>query len=379
MSAAPRGLSIYWYWPFPHLFENRLALSMRRPEDRLTIQSLSTRFGQPVTTEVASYETVRDLPEPTPAGTGTVRWAFSRARTYWARARRRASLLGSRHFDVAHIFSLNLFTDAWTLRSIARKTPLVSTVHDVYPHEPRIPSTLQNRLLANVYRNAGTLVVAHEWMHSQLIENFDVDPERIEIVPLPVHRAHVSAEVVEASSMPTVLFFGRFRQNKGIPQFLKAIETLGDVDELRFVFAGRGSRDLEQRVQAAADRDGRITADLRFIPEDRKDALYRTADLVVLPYTNFASQSGVLSDAYAYGIPVIGTDVGALGETIREDGSGWVVRAGDAEALAAAILDAVTDDEARKQKAALINRVAAERSFDAVGQRIRQLYERLVT
>ena len=58
--------------------------------------------------------------------------------------------------------------------------------------------------------------------------------------------------------------------------------------------------------------------------------------MLVLPYTAFNSQSGVLTrDAYAAMRPVIATTVGALGRAVTTDGSGWLVPPGDVEALCA--------------------------------------------
>lgn len=72
--------------------------------------------------------------------------------------------------------------------------------------------------------------------------------------------------------------------------------------------------------------------------EPAGDQLFREAWGVVLPYETFSSQSGGLHDASGHGRPVVVTDVGALGATVRHDGTGAVVTVDDAEALAAALV-----------------------------------------
>jgi glycosyltransferase involved in cell wall biosynthesis len=59
------------------------------------------------------------------------------------------------------------------------------------------------------------------------------------------------------------------------------------------------------------------------------------AALVVLPYREIES-SGVLATALGHGRPVVVTDVGSLGDTVREFAAGAVVPPGDAETLAEA-------------------------------------------
>jgi glycosyltransferase involved in cell wall biosynthesis len=59
------------------------------------------------------------------------------------------------------------------------------------------------------------------------------------------------------------------------------------------------------------------------------------AAVVVLPYRQLDS-SGVLATAIGYRRPVVVSDVGSLGETVREFGAGEVVAPGDPKALAEA-------------------------------------------
>jgi glycosyltransferase involved in cell wall biosynthesis len=133
---------------------------------------------------------------------------------------------------------------------------------------------------------------------------------------------------------------------------------------------------LEAAVRAAADHDDRIVAEIAHIPLDRKDELFRRAALVVLPYTSFASQSAVLGDAYSYRRPAIVTDVGSLAETVRTDGTGWVVPASDPTALAEALLEAIRDPTKRKGAAESTAVAATARSPERVGMMIRKVYEK---
>jgi glycosyltransferase involved in cell wall biosynthesis len=177
---------------------------------------------------------------------------------------------------------------------------------------------------------------------------------------------------------PTVLFFGAFRRNKGIDVLLDAIERLRGGLDARFVFAGRGFPDVEQRVAEAAARDDRIEAEIGYATARRKSELHAAADLMVLPYTSFASQSAVLQDAYAHRLPVVVTEVGALGETIREDGTGWVVPPNDASRLAEAVSLALHDPAGLRAAAAAADAIALARTPLLTGRRWREVYERAI-
>ena len=82
---------------------------------------------------------------------------------------------------------------------------------------------------------------------------------------------------------------------------------------------------------------GRVELIDRFVSEQEVADLFGRSSLVVLPYTSFAAQSGVLHQALTYALPVVVSDVGALGESVRRWGVGEVVPPGDERALAWAI------------------------------------------
>ena len=87
-----------------------------------------------------------------------------------------------------------------------------------------------------------------------------------------------------------------------------------------------------------------------YISSERRAQLYLRADVVVMPYDELPAQSGVLQDAYASGRPSIVTDVGALGPSVREDRTGWVVRAGSPEELAQTIRRAAERRQERHER-----------------------------
>ena len=78
------------------------------------------------------------------------------------------------------------------------------------------------------------------------------------------------------------------------------------------------------------------------IPEESVSGFFSRARLVILPYTSFASQSGVLHLAMAHARPVVVTEIGALGESVRRWRVGEVVPPGDAAGLADGIERALT-------------------------------------
>jgi len=369
-------VNVYWYWPFLRREELGLASGVVGPGDELLVH-VTARATDPATSSVPGCTVVAALPNVAERRERSPRWLASRASTYVRRALIRDRTVRFGRFDVCHVMYLNRFTDPVALRRLGRRTALVSSVHDVVPHQRRLPKAAERALLRVLYDGAGTLVVHHDFVRRRLLEEFAVDPGRVFVVPLQVPEVAIDPREGVPSppaSRPVVLFFGAFRRNKGVDVLLDAIRATTGETDATFVFAGRGAPDVEHLVASAAANDPRIRAEIGFATLERKEELFRAADLVVLPYTSFASQSAVLQDAYAHGVPVVVSDVGALGDAVREDGTGVVVPPGDRVALAGAVTDALADDASRRAMSAAAARIAAARRPEAVGQVLRQVY-----
>ena len=362
-------MKILWFWPHPHREVSGLALAALTPGDDLTVQALSA-YDAEALGGVFPYEVVRDLPDP------VVRGGLRRMRSLSRALRRllaRRRLVSKCQPDVVHVQTLVYELDAFDLRRLARRVAVVAVVHDVTPHVPRLPGWAQAWCHRRVYGSPVELVVYHQWLASRLTEGFGVDPDRLHVLPLALdaHR-RTSPRPVDG----TVLFFGSLRRNKGLDVLLAALNIL-DREDVRCVIAGAADDATYQRLRAAvASSSSEIRLELGHVTDERKWELFDAASVVVLPYTAFESQSGVLADAYAARRPVVVTDVGALGDAVRQDGTGVVVTPRDPRALADGLREVLSGPSARYRDA--LDAAAARQSRDVVGRRLRDVYDAAV-
>jgi len=204
------------------------------------------------------------------------------------------------------------------LRRVADERPVVLTAHDVLPRRAKAL-----RAWPDVLETAERVVVHSHRGVEQLVE-LGLDRERIARIPHPVFEG----EELPAPSGRTLLFFGLIRDYKGLDVLL---EALPEVPDAHLVVAGDPLDPVEE-----AELGGRVEWRLGFRPEAEVRELMGQAAVVVLPYRRLDS-SGVLATAIGYRRPVVVTDVGSLGEIVREFGAGEVVPPGDARALAQGI------------------------------------------
>ena len=114
------------------------------------------------------------------------------------------------------------------------------------------------------------------------------------------------------------------------------------------------------------------------VPEDELAALYRNTQLFVLS-SNEEGLGLVLAEAMACGTPVVSTDCGGPSTLIEDGQTGFLVPTGDAAALADRMAHVLTHPEkARALGRAGRERVEAEFSIEAAGERFLQVYDDLL-
>jgi glycosyltransferase involved in cell wall biosynthesis len=105
--------------------------------------------------------------------------------------------------------------------------------------------------------------------------------------------------------------------------------------------------EVEARCRQLGWWENRVRT-LDWVPAERRYDLLRDVDLLVAPHTPSLETRLSLRtrflEALAAGCPVITSEGGTVSRLLREHAAGWVVPPGDAEALAAALRDALTGD-----------------------------------
>jgi glycosyltransferase involved in cell wall biosynthesis len=149
---------------------------------------------------------------------------------------------------------------------------------------------------------------------------------------------------------PLVLYAGKLSIGKGTPVLLEALDRIAAaVPGARVVLAGKGDLAIPVRP------DLRV---LGVLPQPELFALYRAADVVVVPSVWPEPLSRVLLEAMRVGRPVVATAVGGTPEAVEHGVTGLLVPRRDPEALAKAVIELLLDPERRGR----MGRAAAERA-----------------
>jgi glycosyltransferase involved in cell wall biosynthesis len=193
---------------------------------------------------------------------------------------------------------------------------------------------------------------------------------------LPIYECYGGAGVDRESARrelgltrDTVLFFGYVRPYKGLAVLLRAMPRVLEKLDVDLLVVGEFYEDRTKYDKLIDDLGirGHVRVVAEHVPDEGVRTYFSAADVVALPYLS-ATQSGITQIAYAFGLPVISTDVGGLPEVVRDGETGYIVKAKDDEALAAAIVRYFTGGE----RARLVAGVDAERRRDRAGELMRK-------
>lgn len=280
--------------------------------------------------------------------------------------------------DIVHIDEepYNLAT-WWALRA-ARQSgakSLFFSWQNIARHYPPPFRWMERQVLRGVdYAIMGTESADSVWRTkgysgpSAVIPQFGVDPDLFQ-----------AAE--QSTSRPfTIGYFGRLVEEKGLLILLKALAQLEDPNwRLRLVGGGPLRTALEGSALALGIADQVEFCDQ--VPSSAMPAQYQNLDALVLPSLtrpNWKEQFGrVLIEAMASGVPVIGSDSGAIPGVIGE--AGLIVPEGDAAALAAALSRLQQDTTLRQHLAeAGRARVLAQFTHEGVAQATVEVYETML-
>ncbi len=249
-----------------------------------------------------------------------------------------------------------------------RGTKVVLVCDNLVAHEPRL---FDAAFSAWMLRNSDGYLVMSDAVERDLDRLKPGAPRRH--VPHPFYaqfdRGRHTRESARASLGLTgdvALFFGYVRHYKGLDTLLQAWPKVrARRPGATLVVAGESYEKPDlHRTLATAAGEGAVRMLDRYIADDEVEALFRAADVTVLPYRS-ATQSGVTHVSYALGVPVIATRVGGIAETVREGETGLTCAPEDPDALADTIVRYFEQD-LRARMAAPIAALQAKHSWAAL-------------
>jgi D-inositol-3-phosphate glycosyltransferase len=229
---------------------------------------------------------------------------------------------------------------------------LVLTAHNVNTRKRDGTDSFLNRLSLRIQYSLSDHIFVHsERMKAELVSDFGRSKDKVSVIPFGINNTvpNTALTIVDAKHQlgvsqcdKTLLFFGNITPYKGLEYLITAFaRVLKEDNSYRLIIAGRVKgcenywRTIEQSITSSAIID-RVIQRIEYVPDEETELYFKAADVLVLPYTR-VFQSGVLLLGYAFGLPAVATNVGALADDIIAGRTGLVCEPSDPEDLARAI------------------------------------------
>jgi len=175
-----------------------------------------------------------------------------------------------------------------------------------------------------------------------------------------------------------ILFFGYIKKYKGLEYLLRAIPLINrEVSGVKTIIAGEGDLSPYQDLIRSCD-DSTLDIHNEYLSDEQVSALFQRATLVVLPYTSMSGESGVLNIAYAFGKPVVSSNVEGFSEVLKDKETGSLVPPKDPSSLAQAIIQLLKNDDLRNEMRKNIHKMRQELSWDAIAKRHIDVYKEII-
>ena len=266
-----------------------------------------------------------------------------------------------------------------------RGKPIIFTVHNVLSHER---SRLYQIVSHWLFKLGDHFIVHTAKNRRQMEASYGIARDRISVVPhgsLDFHvKHHIDRDTIRQefgidSGHKVILLFGAVRSYKGVDTALKAFsKVLPEVPEALLMVAGKLWQKWEpyQELMSTLAIADSVKTFLEYIPSGDVYKYFEAADLVILPYHHFDSQSGIGGTAVSFRKPMIVSDVGGLPDLVKN--REYVVPPKDTEALARCMTECLKDQSRLAAMAADSETVAAEFSRSSIAQKTWAIYGNLL-
>ena len=211
---------------------------------------------------------------------------------------------------------------------------------------------------AFVFKHGCSQIVADaSVIKRQLVKQNGIDPAKIEVIGSavdlvkfkpPRNRTKFRREIGVGDDISLIGNVGMIRPDKGQLQLVKAAPLVFEKHPgARFVIVGQGTGILKRGINVRNAIDQAGLADKIIMTGYRWDTpnVYAACDMIVIASLHTEASPIVLREAFASGRPVIATKVGDIPEIVRHRENGLLIEPGDTQALAAAIMEFISEPE----------------------------------
>ncbi len=290
---------------------------------------------------------------------------------------------GMRLYRCAACYLQNQGLPEFIAKAISYISPFITRFSDNFENRLgtalRINSLLntQKEHIKHLFNLADGIVVVSRWLYDVLCINGVSDAKLLLCrhgLPLGLINTKARGNF-KVSKAIRIGYLGRFDPVKGVHILLEAIKRLPLDISVELRLYGRANNEEEQnylrRLQKISNHDSRILFCGEVTDKDYPE-IFSNLDILAVPSLLLETGPLVVLEAFAAGIPVMGSNLGGISELVTNGVNGILVEAGNIRAWSDALLQVCLYPESLKGWACAIPPVRTSRE---VAQEMLRLYE----
>jgi D-inositol-3-phosphate glycosyltransferase len=239
-----------------------------------------------------------------------------------------------------------------------------------------------------VARGADRIICGSESERETLIEEYDVSPSRLSVVPCgvdvdrfrPLDMVQSRLALGLDPDVPVLLFIGRIEPLKGIDVLIRAVSQLDGKFQLLVVGGDEKDAMRTHELHVLAKEMG-VEGKVVFgdaVPHDELPRYYNAASICVVP-SYYESFGLVALEAMACGVPVIASRVGGLKETVQDGRTGYLIPWRCPEPFAERLDLLLTNETLRRSLGEEARQVAQSYRWPEIAEQVEDVYHDLVS
>ncbi len=194
--------------------------------------------------------------------------------------------------------------------------------------------TLMCVITTKIHRALGTYgklnyICLTEFNKQKLLQLKQIKPEKVFVKP---NFVETSGDIVPYENRPNqFIYVGRLDELKGIKILFQAWRQMGE-EAPKLIVCGTGP--LEDWCHDFLKDNPKMNVEmLGFVPNAEAKKLIANAKALILPTQWYEGFPMTILEAYSVGTPVIGSDIGNVGNLIEEGTTGWKLELDSVEDL----------------------------------------------
>ncbi|MBN1778715.1 MAG: glycosyltransferase family 4 protein [Candidatus Buchananbacteria bacterium] len=218
----------------------------------------------------------------------------------------------------------------------------IHTLHDVQLSRPSglilfgqekpflVLDKIYEKICRYLFASPAVIISPSRWLLDYYIKRGFFPDSKRAVLPNPVILKKVDkSKKNEVSEILSLLYVGQLVSSKGVDFLINALKHFNQVDwQLKIVGDGSIKADLEKMV----GQDQRFKF-LGKLPAYKLPAIYRQADFTVVPSLCYENSPTVIFESLAANTPVIASDIGGIGEIVKDDFNGFTFAPGNEKNL----------------------------------------------